>query len=62
MSEQLTTSIEWLAKINFKVVEDDEDLVLLFDWDEKDPELQEWTELGQEKQQQFVLEALKRAL
>ena len=54
----LETSADWLNKILIEAEEDEEGLKLTFMWDEKDPELQLWTELGEEKQKEFVLQAL----
>lgn len=54
----LGASVDWLNKILIEVEEDEEGLKLAFMWDEKDPELQLWTELGEEKQKAFVLQAL----
>ena len=53
---------EWFKKIQLEIVDtEDGGMNLIFSWDEKDPELQLWTELGEEKQQKFVLDALKRS-
>lgn len=50
---------EWFKKIELEVIDtEDGGMNLIFTWDEKDPELQLWTELGGEKQQEFVLQAL----
>jgi hypothetical protein len=57
----LETSADWLNKITIEFEEDDEGSKLTFTWDEKDPELQLWTELGEKKQQEFVLSALRRS-
>jgi hypothetical protein len=51
----------WFEKISLEVQENGDGLVLVFSWDENDPDLQLWTELGQENQQKFVLDALKRS-
>ena len=57
----LGASADWLNKILIEVEEDEEGLKLAFMWDEKDPELQLWTELGEEKRSEFVLDALRRS-
>lgn len=36
--------------------------LLVVHWNEKDPELQAWTELTDEKREQLLLEALLRGL
>jgi hypothetical protein len=53
---------EWFKKIELEVIDtEDGGMNLIFTWDEKDPELQLWTELGEKKQQEFVLSALRRS-
>lgn len=53
---------DWFKKIELEVVDaEDGGMNLIFTWDEKDPELQLWTELGEEKRSEFVLNALKRS-
>ena len=53
----------WVEKIQLEVVdEEDGGMNLIFTWDEKDPELQLWTEGGEEKRSEFVLGALERAV
>ena len=54
---------EWFKKIQLEIVDtEDGGTSLNFAWDEKDPELQLWTEWGEEKQREFILEALERAV
>lgn len=58
----LKPPFDWIYKINLQCIEnEDGSLNLVFEWDEKDPELQLWTELGEEKQTEVVLTALRRA-
>lgn len=53
---------EWFTKIELEIVDtEDGGMNLIFSWDENDPDLQLWTEWGEEKQQKFVLDALKRS-
>lgn len=60
MEQQSLKDLSWVHKIQLEVVEsEDESLNIVCTWDEKDPELQLWNELGEEKQQEFVLAALK---
>lgn len=54
------TDGNWFSKIKLETIEnEDGSLNLLFDWDETDPDLHTWTALGPEKQEEFVLNALK---
>ncbi len=53
----------WVTKLNLEVQEDNEDgsVNIVIDWDENDPDLQMWTEWGEEKQKDFILTALRNA-
>lgn len=52
----------WFRKIDLRVIENEDDsLNLIFDWDETDPDLKTWTEWGPEKQEEFILNALKNS-
>lgn len=63
MEQQLGKDLNWVHKIQLEVVEgEDDSLVIVSTWDEKDPELQLWNELGQEKQQEFLLAALENSV
>ncbi len=53
-------SIEKL-KIDF-VEEEDGSGTIHIDWDENDPDLQWWTDLGPEGQETFMINALREAL
>jgi len=53
------SSIEKL-KIEF-IEEDDGSGTIQVDWDEKDPDLQWWTDLGPVGQESFILDALHKA-
>jgi hypothetical protein len=56
------SNFEWVKKIQLDVEEnEDGSCNLIFSWDEKDPDLQLWTEWGEEKQQKFVWDAIKNA-
>lgn len=54
------SSIEKL-KINF-VEEEDGSGTIYIEWDETDPDLQWWTELGPENQKTFMIDSLYAAL
>jgi hypothetical protein len=63
MDERLKANTAWVNKIEIEVQEnDDGSCNLLFMWDEKDPDLQLWTELGEEKQREFFLEVFENTL
>ena len=63
MEEQLHKDLNWVHKIQLEVVESEDDsLVISCTWDEKDADLQLWNELGEEKQQEFVLAALQNSI
>ena len=53
------SSIEKL-KIEF-IEEDDGSGTIQVDWDDTDPDLQWWTDLGEEGQKSFILDALHKA-
>ena len=51
---------DWVYKLALEVIENkDGSLNLVFEWDETDPDLQMWTEWGPEKQEEFILGALR---
>ena len=53
----------WFDKIQLPLVEnDDGTLNMVFEWDETDPDLKMWTEWGPEKQEEFILNALRSAI
>jgi hypothetical protein len=54
---------EWVKKLQIEVIdEDDGSATIQIDWDENDPDLQWWTQLGEEGQTTFVIDALWAAL
>jgi hypothetical protein len=53
------SSIEKL-RIEF-IEEDDGSGTIHIEWDEKDPDLQWWTDLGEEGQKSFMIDALYEA-
>jgi len=42
--------------------EEDGSMTIRIDWDDKDPDLQWWTDLGPEGQETFMIDALREAL
>jgi len=54
---------EWVKKLQIECIdEDDGSMTIQIDWDETDPDLQWWTQLGKEGQETFVIDALWAAL
>jgi hypothetical protein len=54
---------EWVKKLQIECIdEDDGSMTIQIDWDQNDPDLQWWTELGEEGQTTFVIDALWAAL
>jgi hypothetical protein len=53
----------WVFKLNIEVVdEEDGSGTIVIEWDETDPDLQYWNELGKEGQEKFIMDALYNAL
>lgn len=51
-----------ILKLQVEVIdEEDGSGTIRIDWDETDPELEWWTSMGEELQQQFILDALDAA-
>jgi hypothetical protein len=42
--------------------EEDGSMTIRIDWDDTDPDLQWWTDLGSEGQETFMIDALQQAL
>jgi hypothetical protein len=54
---------EWVKKLQIECIdEDDGSMTIQIDWDQNDPDLQWWTQLGKEGQEAFVIDALWAAL
>jgi len=54
---------EWVKKLQIECIdEDDGSMTIQIDWDQNDPDLQWWTQLGEEGQETFVIDALWAAL
>lgn len=52
-----------IFKLNVNFIEEEDGSgTIQFDWDETDADLQWWTNLGEEKQKQFILDALTAAI
>ena len=54
---------EWVKKLQIECIdEDDGSMTIQIEWDETDPDLQWWTQLGEEGQKTFIIDALWSAL
>jgi hypothetical protein len=52
----------WVYKLNLECVEEEDGTMSInIEWDEKDPDLQYWTNLGPKGQEDFILTALRSA-
>jgi len=52
----------WVYKLNMDCVEEEDgSMTIHIEWDEKDPDLQYWTNLGAKGQEDFILTALRSA-
>lgn len=59
---ELPSNAEWVKKLQIEFIdEEDGSGTIRFEWDDTDPELQYWNELGEEGQQKFIMEALTAA-
>lgn len=53
----------WIDKLTLEVIDqDDGSGIISIKWDETDPELVYWNELGTEGQQQFIMDAVYNAI
>ena len=55
--------MDWVNKLQVEVIdEEDGGCTIQIDWDETDPDLEEWNSWGEEGQRTFFLDALRNAL
>lgn len=60
---QAMTNIFCKDKFTVQCIDEpDGSLTIHINWDETDPDLKYWTELGEEKQKSFMIDALYRAM
>jgi hypothetical protein len=53
----------WVNKLQIECIdEEDGSMTIRIDWDETDPDLEYWTSLGAEGQEQFIIDALTDAI
>jgi len=56
------SNLNWIEKLKLECIdEDDGGMSINIEWDENDPDLDYWTSLGPEGQEEFVLTALRNA-
>lgn len=57
------SNFNWVEKLQLDV-KDNEDgsATIIISWDQEDPALRFWTELGEEKQQEWFMEVLKDSI
>lgn len=54
---------ESILKLHIEFIEEDDGSGTIYiEWDEKEPDLQWWTNLGEKRQQAFIVNALKVAI
>lgn len=59
----VASNANWIDKLTIECIEEkDGSLTIHIEWDETDPDLAEWTSWGPQGQEQFVLDALTKAI
>ena len=52
-------STDWVNKLKFIFSEEEDGSGLItIEWDQNDPDLDYWTSLGEERQQQFIMDGI----
>jgi len=52
-------STDWVGKLKFIFSEEEDGSGLItIEWDQNDPDLDYWTSLGEERQQQFIMDGI----
>ncbi len=55
-------NLNWIEKLKLECIDEpDGTMTIYIEWDENDPELDYWTSLGQEGQEEFIFTALRNA-
>lgn len=55
--------LTWVDKLELDITDnEDGSATITFSWDEKDPALRFWTELGEEKQREWFMKVLKNTI
>jgi hypothetical protein len=56
------SNLSWIEKLKLECIDEpDGTMTIQIEWDENDPDLDYWTYLGAEGQEQFILTALRNA-
>jgi len=56
------SNLSWIEKLKLECIDEpDGTMTIQIEWDENDPDLDYWTSLGAEGQEQFILTALRNA-
>jgi hypothetical protein len=56
-------NLNWIEKLKVECIdEEDGSMTIRIDWDDTDPDLQWWTDLGAEGQETFMIDSLRDAL
>lgn len=56
------TNTSWIDKLTVECIEEEDgSLTIHINWDETDPDLKYWTDLGEEGQKSFMIDALTKA-
>lgn len=63
MTTDFFANAKWVNKLSFEFRDNDDGTgTVLIEWDEEDPDLEQWTNWGVEKQEAFILQALTNAV
>jgi hypothetical protein len=55
--------LSWVEKLQVTVIdEEDGGCIIRIEWNDEDPDLEYWTNLGEEGQKSFIIESLTNAL
>ena len=55
--------LSWVEKLKVEVIdEEDGGCIIHINWDATDPDLEYWTNLGEEGQKSFIIESLTNSL
>jgi hypothetical protein len=56
-------NMNWVNKLKIEYIEEDDGSgTIQIEWDNTDPDLQYWADLGEEGQKTFILDSLQQAL
>jgi hypothetical protein len=56
-------SADWVHKLHVEFIENEDGSAdIRFEWDETDPDLSYWNDLGREGQEKFIMNALENSI